>query len=94
MADPYEASGRSGEPGSWNRYPYVGGDPVNKLDPRGLWFEWASLMAFESDLWGGSAVVVLVRGWICGGCSLGNPSLFLPCRIHCRHPLLRLVRNC
>jgi RHS repeat-associated protein len=35
-ADPYEASGGAGEPGSWNRYPYVGGDPVNANDPRGL----------------------------------------------------------
>ena len=35
-ADPYEASGGAGEPGSWNRYPYVGGDPVNFGDPSGL----------------------------------------------------------
>jgi hypothetical protein len=27
---------RAGEPGSWNRYGYVGGDPVNYVDPRGL----------------------------------------------------------
>ena len=35
-SDPYEASGGAAEPGSWNRYPYVGGDPVNFHDPRGL----------------------------------------------------------
>ena len=35
-ADPYIASGGAGEPGSWNRYAYVGGDPVNKFDPEGL----------------------------------------------------------
>jgi len=27
--DPYQASGGAGEPGSWNRYGYVEGDPVN-----------------------------------------------------------------
>ena len=34
--DPYEASGGPGEPGSWNRYSSVGGDPVNYADPLGL----------------------------------------------------------
>lgn len=35
-SDPYEASGGAGEPGSWNRAAYVGGDPVNFGDPSGL----------------------------------------------------------
>lgn len=35
-SDPYEASGGASDPGSWNRYPYVGGDPVNFLDRTGL----------------------------------------------------------
>lgn len=35
-ADPYEASGGPSDPGSWNRYAYVDGDPVNLFDPRGL----------------------------------------------------------
>jgi len=35
-SDPYEASGGAAEPGSWNRYPYVGVDPVNAYDPEGL----------------------------------------------------------
>jgi len=35
-ADPYRASGRPGDPGSWNRYSYVQGDPVNYYDPLGL----------------------------------------------------------
>jgi RHS repeat-associated protein len=34
--DPYMASGGVGEPGSWNRYAYVEGDPVNFYDPSGL----------------------------------------------------------
>jgi len=35
-ADPYRASGGAGDPGSWNRYAYVEGDPVNFGDPSGL----------------------------------------------------------
>jgi RHS repeat-associated protein len=35
-SDPYEASGGAGDPSSWNRYPYVGGDPVNWMDSTGL----------------------------------------------------------
>jgi RHS repeat-associated protein len=34
--DPYRASGGPADPGSWNRYAYVGGDPVNFYDPAGL----------------------------------------------------------
>jgi RHS repeat-associated protein len=35
-ADPYQASGGAADPGSWNRYLYVQGDPVNYYDPLGL----------------------------------------------------------
>ena len=35
-ADPYRASAGADDPGSWNRYAYVQGDPVNYLDPHGL----------------------------------------------------------
>jgi len=34
--DPYEASGGAEDPGSWNRYAYVLGDPVRYNDPNGL----------------------------------------------------------
>jgi hypothetical protein len=34
--DPYQASGGPNDPGSWNRYSYGAGDPVNRHDPRGL----------------------------------------------------------
>ncbi len=34
--DPYQASGGPGDPGSWNRFAYVGGDPMNRVDPTGL----------------------------------------------------------
>ncbi|MDZ4801026.1 MAG: RHS repeat-associated core domain-containing protein, partial [Bryobacteraceae bacterium] len=35
-ADPYQASAGAGDPGSWNRYSYVEGDPVNRVDATGL----------------------------------------------------------
>ena len=35
-SDPYLASGGASDPSSWNRFAYVGGDPVNKFDPEGL----------------------------------------------------------
>ena len=34
--DPMQSSAKPKNPGSWNRYGYVGGDPVNLLDPRGM----------------------------------------------------------
>ena len=33
--DPYTASGGPASPGSWNRYAYASGDPVNGYDPSG-----------------------------------------------------------
>jgi len=34
-ADPYMKSARARSPQSWNRYAYVGGDPINRNDPSG-----------------------------------------------------------
>jgi RHS repeat-associated protein len=34
--DPYRKSARRNNPGSWNRYSYTHGDPVNRVDRRGL----------------------------------------------------------
>jgi RHS repeat-associated protein len=34
--DPMAASAKSNNPGSWNRYAYTLGDPVNNNDPRGM----------------------------------------------------------
>ena len=33
--DPYAASAGPNDPGSWNRYSYTRGDPINRRDPRG-----------------------------------------------------------
>jgi hypothetical protein len=33
--DPYKASAGASDPGNWNRYAYVGGDPVNRVDRAG-----------------------------------------------------------
>jgi hypothetical protein len=35
-ADPYDGSAALSNPQSWNRYSYVGNDPVNRNDPTGL----------------------------------------------------------
>ena len=42
--DPYKASGGPSDPGSWNRYAYTGGDPVNRVDPIGL--AWDSITVY------------------------------------------------
>jgi putative RNase toxin 44 of polymorphic toxin system len=34
-ADPYRNSAGPADPGSWNRYAYTRGDPVNRIDPSG-----------------------------------------------------------
>ena len=34
--DPYSGSASANDPGSWNRYAYSSGDPVNNSDPSGL----------------------------------------------------------
>ncbi|MCC6536220.1 MAG: RHS repeat-associated core domain-containing protein, partial [Bryobacterales bacterium] len=41
-ADRYRASAGVEDPGSWNRYAYVGGDPLNFSDPAGLMWCWVT----------------------------------------------------
>ena len=75
-SDPYEASGGASNPGSWGRYAYVGGDPVNRTDQTGLYWDdcsmYGCLMAPPEDgggiIWGG-------RG---GSGSICNFNLWLP----------------
>ncbi|HAX41886.1 MAG TPA: hypothetical protein DCY80_04920 [Solibacterales bacterium] len=47
--DPYQASGGPADPGSWNRYSYNSSDPVNYLDPSGLFA--ISVPDFEQIAW-------------------------------------------
>jgi RHS repeat-associated protein len=55
--DPYNGSMNLGDPQSFNRYSYVGSDPVNFVDPNGL-MECSAQYSFEqcggsSGFWGG-----------------------------------------
>jgi len=63
--DPSRASGGPGDPGSWNRYSYVQGDPVNFHDPSGL------LQAAPDGIEGGDCVHLYVDG-ISYGCVGGG----------------------
>jgi RHS repeat-associated protein len=60
--DPYGGSAKASDPGSWNRYAYVGGDPVNRIDPEGL--------DYCEDAYCGK--------WFLGSCYGGIISAFLP----------------
>jgi RHS repeat-associated protein len=44
QADPYRASASMTNPQSWNRYAYVENDPVNRLDPSGLYVVWPAVL--------------------------------------------------
>jgi RHS repeat-associated protein len=49
-SDPYQASAGPGDPGSWNRYGYVQGDPLNFGDPNGLLRRYCSQDG-ETEMW-------------------------------------------
>ena len=52
-ADPLASSANASDPGSQNRYAYVGGDPVNRVDPKGQdWWDW-SWDPYYNDPWFG-----------------------------------------
>jgi RHS repeat-associated protein len=66
--DPDGASARTNNPQSWNRYPYVQGDPVNSNDPTGL-------DGFDD---GGDGVCPNIALAECGGFDPNMPGLPLP----------------
>lgn len=56
-ADPYRARGGASVPQSWNRYSYVGGDPINRTDPKGLfWCTYLDREVEEEECWDPSAL--------------------------------------
>ena len=47
--DPSATSAKLSDPGSWNRYSYVGGDPINRMDPSGLCSEYMGQLSDDDD---------------------------------------------
>ena len=78
--DPYMASGGAGEPGSWNRYSYVQGDPVNRFDPFGLLatpVEWREFEEASPDPIGSSqSSFDSMWGWESNGFAPGSTAAF------------------
>ncbi|MCX6622794.1 MAG: hypothetical protein NTY38_17355, partial [Acidobacteria bacterium] len=67
--DPYQASGGPADPGSWNRYSYVQGDPVNYGDPGGnvrVRFVCGSIEFWNPDFDGGDRPNVIGELWCSG----------------------------
>ena len=63
--DPYAASAGPSDPGSWNRYAYVQGDPVNFNDPSGLARE--EMCGYPCSINATIGVVPLLGTWETGG---------------------------
>jgi RHS repeat-associated protein len=79
--DPFDGSAKATQPGSWNRYAYVGGDPVNGTDPSGLYisasddttiFDCDDRGCGSGDGFSGDWCNVFFF-WICGGPMVNNP---------------------
>ncbi len=67
-SDPYRAGGsgkgdanNSSDPGSWNRYGYVQGDPINQYDPKGLWAETPQIGIWDIDGAGAAGALTGIR---------------------------------
>ena len=72
-ADPYQASASPSDPGSWNRYDYVGDDPANGTDPSGLCPIGQSTGAcVATGIAGGMKIVGGVLGVVGGAAAIGG----------------------
>jgi RHS repeat-associated protein len=63
--DPLDASAKVGDPGSWNRYTYVEGDPVNRFDPTGQFYVYPGIpdQMWCTSLLGGNLPLDCVGDW-------------------------------
>ncbi len=76
--DPMAASASAGNPGSWNRYAYVGGDPINHRDRTGM-----NEADTEDDICGSDGEGCVFRGGIAeeGGGGGGGAMELDPCMV-------------
>ena len=73
QADPIRMAAASlGNPQSLNLYAYVNNDPVNKVDPSGLW---GFSISFGGGNGGSPTLTVMGGGWIGGNTATGGNSL-------------------
>ena len=69
-ADPYVASAGPEDPGSWNRYGYVGGDPLGRVDPSGAIYCFVNPSTGVIENCYDSITVVGSVGSVAAGCCL------------------------
>ena len=98
--DPYQASGGPSDPGSWNRYAYTQGDPINGNDPGGLnvssnFNETWEVGCFIADMpWIGGPCRPGGEGGGGGGDPCANGSAFAPGQVptaFCYAPIMVFV---
>jgi RHS repeat-associated protein len=63
-----------GDPGTWNRYAYVGGDPINRNDPRGLCYVDQSGNEVSDYQVSDDGDAYNYPGYYAGGCGQSNPT--------------------
>jgi RHS repeat-associated protein len=74
MTPDFAPSTKVNDPGSWNKYAYVGGDPVNRVDPHGKY--WCATIQCRAGLLGDHDDDV-DEGSSCGGNNLfANPPCY------------------